>query len=510
MFSMASMACTGISWACCAAQCAGQVCCSIASCFGCTRPSALAAKVLYITIFLLSAVLAVVMRYYAEPSLASWVPQISRACGVGLTSCFGAQAVYRISLALAAFFALMCALTALVPITHYGGWLAKLVLYVVLLGLTLLVPDANVLQYAEAARVFSVLFLLSQVVILIDLVYSAHYALLAKMDARDAELRAADWAPGIFSNCWKVLYFFKAVGMLVGSLVVLGLLFHWFGNACPLNNFFIAQTIAVGVALTVVAVTPAVGRGLLPPATVFAYNTFLTYSAITNNPDTTCNLFARAENQSQASVVIGLIVAVVSVTYMAVSSASKMEAAVTVDARGVVKQESPLGAAGAAKDWGSRQGGSYQGGDEEAAAGGGSAALAAAPEPDAAASRKEAVIFHATMFLAGCYVAMMASNWGSPSATAAANGSPELSTASMWARMGSQFATELAFLCAFGVEAPRARRARETPPSAPHPPSPPAHTHTHTHARPRTRARPPPLLAPRVPCCANRVQEPLV
>ena len=77
------------------------------------------------------------MRYYAEPSFASWVPQISRACGVGLTSCFGAQAVYRISLALAAFFALMCALTALVPITHYGGWLAKLVLYVVLLGLTL-------------------------------------------------------------------------------------------------------------------------------------------------------------------------------------------------------------------------------------------------------------------------------------------------------------------------------------------------------------------------------------
>ena len=377
-------------------------------------------------------------------------------------------------------------------------------LYVVLLGLTLLVPDASVLQYAEAARVFSVLFLLSQVVILIDLVYSAHYALLAKMDARDAELRAADWAPGIFSNCWKVLYFFKAVGLLVGSLVVLGLLFHWFGNACPLNNFFIAQTIAVGVALTVVAVTPAVGRGLLPPAAVFAYNTFLTYSAITNNPDTTCNLFARAENQSQASVVIGLLVAVVSVTYMAVSSASKMEAAVTVDAR-VVKQESPLGAAGAAKEWGSRQGGSYQGGDEEEA-GGAAAAARAAAEPDAAASRKEAVIFHATMFLAGCYVAMMASNWGSPSATAAPSGSPELSTASMWARMGSQFATEVAFLCAL-MEGPRFARARgrgrkpallplprgPQRPSPPRPPLPISPTRTHTR---------------RVPDCANCVQEP--
>ena len=491
MFSALSLGCSAASWTCFAAQCAGQVCCSVASCFGCSRPSALAAKILYVLIFLLSAVLAVLMRYYAEPSLASWVPQISRACGVGLTSCFGAQAVYRISLALAAFFALMCALTALVPVTHFGGWLAKLLLYVLLLGLTLLVPDTNMLQFAEAARVFSVMFLLSQVVLLIDLVYTAHYALLRKMDARDEELSAAGWAPGVLSNCWKVLYFFKAVGLLVGSLVVLGLLVHWFGNACPLNNFFIAQTLAVGVALTALSVAPAVNRGLLPPAAVLAYNTFLVYSAITNNPDSTCNLFARTENQSQASVVIGLIVAVVSVTYMAVSSASKMESALVIDRAPVVKQDSPLGAAGAAKDWGSgARGGlsssSYQaGGDQEAGFAAAEGGAADAP----AGGRWEAPIFHATMFLAGCYVAMMASNWGSPSATTAPSGSPELSTASMWARMASQFLTELAFLCA----------CEKPPPLAPRPRS---------RARPRTLTPHPRAPPRRVPPRAHRVQEP--
>jgi hypothetical protein len=497
MFTAASFACNAVSWACCAAQCAGQVCCSIGSCFGCSKPSALAAKVLYIVIFLLSATLAVVMRYYAEPSLASWVPEITRACGADLASCFGAQAVYRISLALAAFFALMCGLTTLAPITHYGGWLVKLLLFLLFLGLTLLVPNSNMLVYAEAARVFSVVFLVSQVVLLIDLVYNAHYALLKKMDARDDELAAAGWSPGLLSNCWKVLYMVKAGGLFVGSIVVLSLLFHWFGNACPLNNFFIAQTLAVGLALTALSLSPLCNRGLLPPATVLAYNTFLTYSAITNNPDTACNLFARTENQSQASVIIGLIVAVVSVTYMAVSSASKMEAAVTLDAPRAVKVESPLGGAGAAKDWaGPQQGASYQEGathgagalaDEEA--GGDSARpahaapVAAAADDAPASSRWEAPTFHATMFLAGCYVAMMASNWGSPSATASP-GQPELSTASMWARMGSQFLTEAVFLCALarGSDAPSLGRASFTPHH------PPTHT-SQGPSLPRSSAR---------------------
>ena len=218
MFGAASLCCSATSWACCAAQCAGQVCCSIASCFGCSKPSPLFARVLYVSIFLFSAVLAVVMRYYAQPALASWVPMITTACGPTLASCYGVQAVYRISLALAAFFAFMCALTAAFPITHLGGWLAKAMLYILMLGLTLLIPDSNMMQYAEAARAFSILFLLAQVLILINLVYDAHYSLVAKMDARNAEMEAADYSPGLLSNCWRVLYVVKSWGLFIVSL----------------------------------------------------------------------------------------------------------------------------------------------------------------------------------------------------------------------------------------------------------------------------------------------------
>jgi hypothetical protein len=203
-------------------------------------------------------------------------------------------------------------------------------------------------------------------------------------------------------------------------------------------------------------------------------------------------------------VVIGLIVAVVSVTYCAVSSAMRMESAVTVDAP-AVKMESPLGATGAGKEWGAGKGGpkqgagdSYQGGaaatpaaDEEAGGAGDRQLVApagAADETAPATNRWEAPIFHGTMFLAGCYIAMMASNWGSPSATVADNGMPELSTASMWARMGSQFMTEVLFFC----------KALASTRGAP------------LLIRPMFFLTPrPPSFSPcRVPRCAHSVQEP--
>ena len=54
-------------------------------------------------------------------------------------------------------------------------------------------------------------------------------------------------------------------------------------------------------------------------------------------------------------------------------------------------------------------------------------------------------LFHVVMLLAAMYLAMMTTNWGAPSATNVASGSPELSNASMWARMGSEFAIHVVF-----------------------------------------------------------------
>ena len=454
------------SWACCAAQCAGSLCCSLASCFGCSERAPTLAKLVYLFIFLSSAILAVVLRFVGQSAFqTSWyIPQIN-VCDNSIASCFGVQAVYRVSFALACFFAFMALLTAAAPVTHLGCWLIKLAMYVLFLGITLLITNDNMVRYAEAARVFSVLFLLSQVIIIVNLVYSVHEALIARMMAQEERLAREDRHSGLLGNCWSNLYVLLCVGFIVAGLTGCGLMYQYFGANCPLNQFFISQTLLVGLTLCALSlVFPGTfGRGLLPPALILAYNTYLTFSAITNNPDQVCNPTAASANQSQASIIAGLVLAIISVTWTALSSAGSIYSAVSTTAQaaeGVEVRENPAGKSTRSADTyqGRPKGAGAEAAEDEeegeagerrsrggAAAAGSSAAAAAAPPAE---SRWKPFSFHLELFLAGCYVAMMASNWGDPSQqnSPGARNTPELSLASMWARMGSQFAIHILFI----------------------------------------------------------------
>ena len=88
--------------------CAINTCCTLASCFGCKANSA-GAKALYIGIFFVCAVLAIVLRYWGQDALSSWVSVIN-VCNDG--ACWGQQADYRISGALFGFYVLMAIATA--------------------------------------------------------------------------------------------------------------------------------------------------------------------------------------------------------------------------------------------------------------------------------------------------------------------------------------------------------------------------------------------------------------
>ena len=57
-----------------------------------------------------------------------------------------------------------------------------------------------------------------------------------------------------------------------------------------------------------------------------------------------------------------------------------------------------------------------------------------ADEPD-----RLAWVFHLVMAFAGLYLAMLCTNWGNIEAINSASGNPELSLASMWVRIASQW-----------------------------------------------------------------------
>ncbi len=170
------------------------------------------------------------------------------------------------------------------------------------------------------------------------------------------------------------------------------------------------------------------------------------------------------------------MIAIVSVTWVAISSAGSAYDAVSVHEHATINPATPrdgpapvvvakapadLGAAGAAAA-ASYQDGATAGALADAEAGAGKAAGApagtAAPgdgaHAPAADLEERPWAFHVVMCIASMYLAMMATNWGDPNATSLPSGAPELSVASMWARMGSVFVIHVLF--SWTLVAPRA------------------------------------------------------
>lgn len=75
-------------------------------------------------------------------------------------------------------------------------------------------------------------------------------------------------------------------------------MYHYMA-ACPLNQFFLSETLILGSVFTLASLHGSVGKGLLPPAALWAYNVYLCFGAITNNPDEACNALASTSSGSE-------------------------------------------------------------------------------------------------------------------------------------------------------------------------------------------------------------------
>lgn len=377
-----------------------------------------------------------------------------------------------VSFSVAVFFATLMPFAWLAPITHLGGWLVKVLLYVLILGLSFLIHNDAMLQYAEVARGFSVIFLLAQVLIIIDFCYNMHEFIVRKMDSTDESLTSQGYVVGICSNGWRNIYITISMILILGSLAALGALYYYLGN-CPLHNFFISETLIIGVVFTLVSMMNIIGKGLLPPAIMFAYNTYLVYGAMTNNPDSKCNPELAMLTSNEAAIYSGLVITVLSVTWMAYSSANSMPGAVRMDGQPHSVDNPAVTAGTPVQEWTGKSKTNGHGADEKSPVGTAAAYQADDDEESGKSSRSPALpsssaagrhpaddteaslaaekpwIFHLVMCLAGMYLAMMVTNWSTPdaaTASAAAAGNPEVSAASMWARIGSQWAIHVIYL----------------------------------------------------------------
>nr|CAD1829238.1 unnamed protein product [Ananas comosus var. bracteatus] len=170
---------------------------------------------------------------------------------------FQTNAVLRVSLGNFLFFAIFALMMIGVKdqndkrdAWHHGGWMAKIVFWAVLVALMFFLPNVVITIYETMSKFGSGLFLLVQVILLLDFVHTWNDAWVEKDEQK-----------------WYIALLVISVVCYLATYAFSGLLFMWFnpsGHDCGLNVFFIVMTMILAFAFAVVALHPQVNGSLLP------------------------------------------------------------------------------------------------------------------------------------------------------------------------------------------------------------------------------------------------------
>jgi len=363
-----------------------------------------------------------VVRGYVESSLPSdiW---------------FGEQAVYRVSLGNFLFFFGMC--LALVGVKdrgdardalHHSHWGLKFMLWLLLTFAPFLLPNPVINAYAWLARVGSGLFLVVQMVILLDFAAAWNESWVSKD-----------------SDTWMYALLAVTVTCYAGSLVTVGLLFHWYrpNSDCHLNATLVSLTLVMAVVFSVVSIHPAVkGGSLMPSSLMCAYCVYLCFSALSSEPTGyACNGLASDSGAvSQSSLVMGMMVTMLSVVYSALRAGSSSSFFQLED-----DVPAPGGEAGfsrytaltpPAHQTTDEDGVPLEPDDEELGP------PRAAPRPKGPVAYNYS-FFHLIFAFASMYTAMLMTGWGSGTEQA---DKIDIGWTSVWVKIGSQWVTSALYI----------------------------------------------------------------
>ncbi|KAF5736816.1 serine incorporator [Tripterygium wilfordii] len=294
---------------CCASLTCG-LCSSVAS--GISKRSA---RIGYCGLFGVSLIVSWILREFAAPLLEkfSWI----NTSDSYTKEWYQQQAVLRVSLGNFLFFAILALIMIGIKdqndrrdVWHHGAWTAKMVIWILLVILMFFVPNVVISIYGTLSKFGAGLFLLVQVIILLDFVHTWNDAWVAKDERK-----------------WYIALLAVSVGCYLAAYTVSGLLFIWFnpsGHDCGLNVFFLVMTMILGFAFAVIALHPAVNGSLLPASVISLYCVYVCYTGLSNEPrDYVCNgLHNKSKAVSTGTLVLGMLTTVLSVLYSALRAGS--------------------------------------------------------------------------------------------------------------------------------------------------------------------------------------------
>lgn len=417
----------------CAAVCACQAC-------TCVSKEVLrrSARLAYCILFFLAMVLSWVLRDFAKPIIEK-LPWILPGTGIHPSDrWYGQQAVYRLSMGNWMFFSFMA--LALLGVQyrsdkrdkylHHGNWLLKLGLWMAFCILPFFFPNSLVNAYGWLARFGSGMFLILQMIILLDFSQAWNDAWVAEEDD--------NYLYGLLG---------LTVGGYTGCAALIGVLFYWFNPSgvgdCSFNTAVIVVTIVICLAVTMAPLHPSIPNGSLFPASVVSlYCCYLAYSALQSEPhDYACNgLGARLNAASGSTLALGMGITLASVVWSALRTGSNTDAFLGGFEGGSTEQpllertmddEEALTSAGLDGDAPKTQ-----------------SATRTAGDGGAAVSESESVSynyswFHLIFALASMYIAMLMTGWG---VGAEEKDLLDVGWVSVWVKIVSQWLTAALYL----------------------------------------------------------------
>ena len=201
--------------------------------------------------------------------------------------CAGNAGVYRAASSATLFFVLAAIAVACKPSANREAWPAKYVLFFFLVLATCFIPNEPLFSpiYMNIARAGSVIYILLQQVIFIDMAYNWNDSWVIKADTAETEETGT-------GKKWLIAILISCMILFLGSIVIIALLFVYFGG-CATNEAFIAITLIMSVVVTAVQLSGEEGS-LLSSAVIVSYSTYICYVAGTCGIPTTSILYTYA------------------------------------------------------------------------------------------------------------------------------------------------------------------------------------------------------------------------
>ncbi|KFO83903.1 Serine incorporator 3, partial [Buceros rhinoceros silvestris] len=279
--------------------------CSGATCLLCrccpNSKNSTVTRLIYASLLFLSTILACIML---APGMELQLKKIPGFCDEGLrtriphmdgfVSCeliVGYRAVYRISFAMAVFFFLMSLLMIAVKTSndpratvHNGFWFFKIAAIVALMVGAFYIPEGPFTRVWFVTGICgAAAFILIQLVLLVDFAHSWNESWVEKMEEGNSKC----WYAALLS-CTSLFYALSLV------LVVLFYVFYTTPDGCTENKFFITFNMLLCIAVSIVSILPKVQEhqtrsGLLQSSVITLYTMYLTWSAMSNEPERSCN-----------------------------------------------------------------------------------------------------------------------------------------------------------------------------------------------------------------------------